>query len=400
MSEQTANANHARLHVIDSIRGLAVFGILLANVWSWSGYKFIPFETIATLPLYSLDSLFLQLHYFLVDGKFYAIFSMLFGAGFGLQLERKRDNEPAFIRIYRRRITFLLLFGLAHAFFWSGDILTLYALLAFVLVGLRGLSVEQSLWAAILLLGFFLVPQLIAATTFAEVAAHAKVAHKTYPDMTPDELRAAFALGGWPEVITANVHNLYWRIVDYFPNGRISRVLGFFMLGFYLARSNYFVTGIYSGKRLLVFLLLGISATGWALAMDTNITRWATSVSEVAMKAVLVLGQVCLALAYMSMLARVFRSPLGATATRPLALIGRMAFTCYLMQTVIGITLFYGVGFGYWGTVGLAQLWLLAALIFAFQVAFCALWFRYYRKGPVEWFWACLTAGQLSPNRK
>jgi uncharacterized protein len=67
---------------------------------------------------------------------------------------------------------------------------------------------------------------------------------------------------------------------------------------------------------------------------------------------------------------------------------------------VIGVAIFYGIGLGQWATLGLAQLWLLALVIFAAQVVFCALWLRYFRQGPVEWFWACLTAGEFRPNRR
>src|SRR5210317_2329862 len=134
-----------RIHIIDAIRGLAILGILFANIQSWSGYKFIALDEIQSLPLYHLDGVFNQLHYWLVDGKFYAIFSMLFGAGFGLQYLKYQHEQSPFIRKYRRRLAFLVLFGVAHALLWSGDILTLYALLAFVLVMLRNIRYERLL---------------------------------------------------------------------------------------------------------------------------------------------------------------------------------------------------------------------------------------------------------------
>jgi len=55
---------------------------------------------------------------------------------------------------------------------------------------------------------------------------------------------------------------------------------------------------------------------------------------------------------------------------------------------------------GYWGTMGLAQLWLLALCIYAFQVLLCSLWLRFYKQGPIEWLWACLTEGQFRANRR
>ena len=83
MSKQKSSTQ--RIHVIDAIRGLAILGILFANIQSWSGYRFIPIADIMALPYSELDGLFYRLHLWIIDGKFYAIFSMLFGAGFGLQ---------------------------------------------------------------------------------------------------------------------------------------------------------------------------------------------------------------------------------------------------------------------------------------------------------------------------
>ena len=398
MSADTG-AGIGRVHIIDAIRGLAILGILFANIQSWSGYRFIPLEDIAALSLYHLDGLFNHLHYWLVDGKFYAIFSMLFGAGFGLQYLKNQQNQAPFLRKYRRRLGFLLLFGIAHALLWSGDILTLYALLAFVLVMLRNVPFERLLPLAIFLLCFFALPQLVMLLVAEPAVPTPNLAHKTYVDMSPEELTAGLGHGSWSEAFAINLHNLYWRWLDFFPNGRISRVLGFFVLGFYLLRAGFFHSGIYDIKRLFLYLLLGAGATLAASYNDTNITRWAMSGSDVFMKLVLVAGQVLLALGYMGMLAQVFRRSIGETLLYPLTLVGRMAFTCYLSQTVIGIAIFSGVGMGYWGTMGLAQLWLLAPCIYVFQVLLCSVWLRIYKQGPIEWLWACLTEGQLRSNR-
>jgi uncharacterized protein len=399
MTNTSAGPANGRIHIIDAIRGLAILGILFANIHSWSGYKYIPLESIETLPFFQFDPLFLQLQHWLVDGKFYAIFSMLFGAGFGLQYMKNQQNQPLFISKYRRRLSFLLLFGVLHALLWSGDILTLYALLAFVLVLLRNIPLDSLLALALALLAFFALPQMADVLWADPPVSLPRLAHKNYSDMAPEVLTATFGAGGWAEVFTTNLHNLYWRWMDFLPNGRITRVLGMFVLGFYLSRSGYFTSGIYSVRRLLLYLVLGIAATAASRYMGTNISTWATSGVDVLMKVVLVSGQVFLALAYMSVLAQVFRFAAGEKLLYPLTLVGRMAFTCYLLQTVIGIIIFYGIGFGQWGTMGLAQLWLLALIIYSVQVGCCSFWLRFFRQGPVEWLWACLTDGEFKPNR-
>ena len=387
-----------RIRILDAIRGLAILGILFANIQSWSGYRFISFGEIEALPFYDLDGLFNHLHYWFVDGKFYAIFSILFGVGFGLQFLKYQHDDRSFVRKYRRRLSFLLLFGIAHALLWSGDILTLYALLAFVLVMLRNTRHDRLLPLAVTLLCLFALPQLAMLLLSEPSVAKTALAHKTYPDMLPQGLTDSFGSGDWSEVFSTNWHNIYWRWRDFLPNGRISRVLGFFVLGFYLARSRYFVSGIYSLKALWLYLAVGLLATAVCRGTGTNITAWSVSAVDLLLKMLLVTGQVCLALTYMCLLAQVFRHATGEKLLYPLTLVGRMAFTSYLAQTAIGMFVFYGIGLGYWGALGLAQLWLLALSIYIVQVLMCAVWLRYFRQGPVEWLWACLTAGKYRPN--
>ena len=389
-----------RIHVIDAIRGLAVLGILLANIQSWSGYKYIPLEQIDTLDYAHLDGLFRYLHLWIVDGKFYAMFSMLFGAGFGLQYLKNRDRMEQFIPVYRRRLTLLFLFGIAHALVWSGDILTLYALLAFVMILMRDLPTRSTLWVAIGLLLFFAIPQALMLYFGPEATSTSNLAHKVYPDVTPAQVTVALGEGGWVDAFSMNAHNLYWRWLDFLPNGRISRVLGFFMLGFYLARVQYFVHQVHKARWVLVWGVTGVALSALAYAMHANGSRWSVSGMDLLAKLVLVASQTTLALAFMSLTGVLYESSLGRRVLHPLTLIGKMAFTNYLMQSVVGITLFYGVGLGHYGSLGLAQLWLLALLIYSGQVLFSAVWLQLFRQGPIEWFWGCLTKRRFTTNRK
>jgi uncharacterized protein len=397
MSQQTPGG---RIAVIDAIRGFAVLGILLANIQSWSGYKFLPFEYTQQLPYYQWDYLLNQLDHWLVDGRFYAIFSMLFGVGFGIQYLKNRDRQTPFISTYRRRLVFLLLFGVMHAMLWSGDILTLYALLAFVLVSLRNLSDRAVLCLAVALLALFLVPQTLMMLLGEPGAIPSAIAPKVYPDVSPAEVSHAFARGSWAEVFSMNLHNLYWRWLDFLPNGRISRVMGMFLLGFWLARTGYFYEKVFQWHRILLFGALGLACTYIAQLLGGNLSYWARQPVDLLSKPLMVSAQVFTALAYMSIIASIYRQAWGERFLYPLTQIGRTAFTSYLSQSVIGIAIFYGVGFGFYGTMGLAQLWVLALAIFAAQVAMMSLWLRYFKQGPVEWAWRCLTQKRWIPNRR
>ncbi|MEP4485606.1 DUF418 domain-containing protein [Marinobacter alexandrii] len=394
----TTTATPGRIAVIDAIRGFAVVGILLANIQSWSGYKFLPLTEIAELSFYGLDELFRLLNATLVDGRFYSIFSILFGAGFGIQYVKNRDRLDTFIPVYRRRIVFLLLIGCVHALIWSGDILTLYALLAFALIMLRNLSDRQILLLAIVLLSTFLVTHTLHMLVSEVAAPQPKAAIKVYPDISSADFNQILGHGSLREVFYLNLHNLYWRWMDFLPNGRISRVLGLFLLGFWMARTNYFTQAIYSRRNLIVFIAIGVCCTYWSVSRGGNLFYWAYSANDLWLKAMIVLAQIFVALAYMSLLAQVFRLPIGESLLWPFTQIGRMAFTSYLSQTAIGIALFYGVGLGFYGQYGLAQLWLIALVIFVFQAILAAVWLVYFRQGPIEWLWRCMIQRKFLPN--
>jgi uncharacterized protein len=144
-----------RFHILDAIRGIALFGIFLANIRTFSGWDFLSLEQKELLAgnylvIYEFaETLF-------VDGKFYTLFSLLFGIGFSLQLARLKASKPNAIFIYCRRLAILLTVGLVHLFgVWFGDILASYAILGFVLLMVRNWQDKDILRLAVL---FFLMP--------------------------------------------------------------------------------------------------------------------------------------------------------------------------------------------------------------------------------------------------
>ena len=401
MSQSTTGKTPSgRIAVIDAIRGFAVLGILLANIQSWSGYKFLPDEYVQQLPYYGWDHTLSVLDHWLVDGRFYSVFSMLFGVGFGIQYLKNRDNQVPFISVHRRRMGFLLLFGVLHSLLWSGDILTLYALLAFLLIALRNLPDGAVLGLALALLMAFLAPQAMVMLLTDPVSSSYAVDYKVYPDVSSSELYQAYGQGSWAEVFRMNLHNLYWRWLDMLPNGRISRVLGLFLLGFWLARTGYFYHKVFQWRQIVIFGVLGVACAYGGQLLDGNLSQWARAPVDLVSKLLLVAAQVCTAMAYLSVIACIYRLPWGEGLLFPLTQIGRTAFTSYLSHSVIGIGIFYGVGLGYFGTMGLAQLWVLTLVIFAAQVVLLTLWLHYFKQGPVEWAWRCLTQKRWLSNRR
>src|SRR6187549_1063675 len=120
-----------RIPALDVLRGVAVGGILLANVGVFFGLFLLSPDRVAALPTAGADRIATFLEHVLVEGKFYSIFSLLFGIGFGVQLSRGGD---AAVPRFRRRVRILLAIGAVHAFFiWAGDILMLYAFLGLLM---------------------------------------------------------------------------------------------------------------------------------------------------------------------------------------------------------------------------------------------------------------------------
>src|SRR5215204_5274071 len=140
-------SSRERIEILDVLRGLAVCGILIGNVQWFSGYGMIPPEFSHNAALYDQVTHFL-VHFF-VEGKFYSVFSFLFGFGFALQIARAQDRGDANASLFKRRLFWLLVIGLLHAYLlWYGDILSVYALMGFVLILFRNKTNESLLkWA-------------------------------------------------------------------------------------------------------------------------------------------------------------------------------------------------------------------------------------------------------------
>src|SRR5918912_1719513 len=140
-----------RIEILDVLRGLAVCGILIGNVQWFSGYGMMP-PALARQSLFADQVTHFLVHFF-VEGKFYSIFSFLFGFGFALQISRAEERGDTKASLFKRRLFWLLVIGLAHAYLlWAGDILSIYALMGFLLIPFRKKTDAALLkWALVLL---------------------------------------------------------------------------------------------------------------------------------------------------------------------------------------------------------------------------------------------------------
>ncbi|BDD02657.1 DUF418 domain-containing protein [Aureibacter tunicatorum] len=387
-----------RVVIIDVLRGFAILGILLANILSWSGYKFIPYEMIENLSFYNLDQGINAFINFFIDTKFYTLFSILFGIGFYFQYKKHRENQAPFVKTYTRRMLVLFVFGIIHTLIWSGDILTLYALMGLVLVYfLRNLTPKQMLIGSAILFNIPILYNIIVLIVAPGWMTPDKaLAMKTYLDMTPMEVTNIFQHGNILEVWKLNMHNVMWRWFDMIPDGRPFKVLGLFLLGYYVASTKFIQNKSAKKSTLIISWSLGVSLTLFSMWIGGSIGKFPKEWTDIAFKFLMPLGQIALCTAYVSTMSIAFKTKIGQKVLNAtLSHAGRMSFSNYIMHTVLGIAIFYSFGLGFFGTLSLAEVMIVAVLIYAFQIAYSKYWLQSFKFGPLEWLWRCLTFGKM-----
>lgn len=394
-----------RSQLLDALRGWALFGILLANIMVFSGWVFLGPPERAAAALAGFDGVLEFAAEWLVIGKFYAIFSLLFGIGFAIQIERLERRGEGIAR-YARRLAILFLFGLAHMLLlWIGDIVALYALMGGFLLLFRQASDRALLWWAAAL---WLVPVAwSAAIHFAGLNLHGPVfgfGVATIASVGIDPSASPNAVFADPDILVhlkAHPGEIFFRIGDLLYQMRFTKVLAMFLIGLWIGRK-----AIYARPDAFRPLLRKTAIAGLGLGLPLSaakavLTMWPGDPPPAAFAAEVFycLGTPTLALGYVAAFTLLWvngRTAIASWATPA----GRMALTNYLMQSLLQSAVFYGWGLGLVGTVSLAVALAVAVPIFALQVAYSRWWLDRHRFGPAEWLWRSLTYGQVQPMRR
>jgi uncharacterized protein len=393
-----------RTQLLDSLRGFALFGVVWSNYAVLSLAMFMSPEAKAALPGAFLDAPLKAFHTILIDGKFYSIFSLLFGIGFGFFLAKGNDG---LWRFYRRMLILLIIGWLHLRYLWAGDILFLYAVLGLLLPLFRGLSDHALVITAAALI---LSPIAIDAAVVLTNARFDPVAPLLRPMAAKDALYgnstfdAFLALpdGGWQAFFHANERGWLFRFVHLVESNRPPKVLGLFLLGLWVSRRRLF-----ADVEAHAPLLKRICIAGFALGLPFSVLLWwadhnvgyPPEASSLVRTASYALSVVPLAIAFASGFALLWRNDRWKSRLMFLAPMGRMALTNYLMQTIIALALFTGVGLG-WGTrVSAVMFEGIALFVFILQVLWSHRWLKRYHYGPFEWAWRSLTYGKVMAMR-
>ena len=383
-----------RYMLLDVLRGLALMGIALANFPEFGLWTFLSSEEQMAMPSAGVDEVVRFMQYLLVDGKFYTIFSLLFGIGFSLILARHGRG------LFVRRMLLLVGIGFLHLMFiWSGDILLLYAVGGLLLTLFVGLSDRH---LAVLALSLVLIPVGLDALTEFRGMDFAGPFYRTwwtvagangiYEDNFATWLRDAQSYREMFAFLEQGACERLWEFVE---GHRLPKVVGLFILGYLVGKHRLYARlQELPLKRLFRPLLLmalplsllyawsAVSGHPWGRTVHSLLY----AVSVIPLAAVYVIG-VCLA----------YQSRPDAAVFRWLAAPGRMALTNYILQSLAGIMLFYGLGFGLGTSFGLLHIELTALAVFFLQVLLSGLWLRHFRFGPLEWLWRLLTYGRYFP---
>lgn len=398
-----------RIVALDVLRGFALLGIALMNI-EWFSRPIQELGSGLPAGAGALDQAAGWLIYVFVQGKFWALFSLLFGIGFAVMAERAQAAGRPFIAPYLRRTAVLLGLGIAHALLlWVGDILHSYALAALaVLVMFRNARPAELLtWAGLIYLLLWLVMLMPAALlAVAPGALQPDSAALTVQlERHADTIRHAatvYASGDWGAVTALRARE-FAALLD---NNIfvVPAAMSFFLLGGWLYRSGRIrAPGEHLAffRRLALFALpLGAALALASAAIATTMDYPLPSARQFLAMAVMWPADAILMLGYVGALVLLLqRARVGAWLRRWLAPAGRMALTNYLLQSLIAGSLFYGYGLGLWGQVPRAAQVALVAVIFALQCLLSRCWLTLFRYGPLEWLWRGITYLKLPPLR-
>ena len=377
-----------RITVVDALRGFALVSIMLLH--NIERFEVSGLQIALPAWMVSLDSILWDSFFFVFGGKSYAIFALLFGLTFFIQSHNQQKQGKEFRGRFIWRLILLLVFGFINTLFYQGEILVLYALVGLVLVPFAKLSNKTIFIAAI----FFLLQPLI----WIEVLM--AVNNPTPGPDTPFYMEFYPKVGSFlrgdsmVELMKSNITNgriasLLW----YWENGRVDQTIGLFLLGFLSGRKAIFLNTPENKsfwKKTLISAALVFYPLLYLKSNSTLFSEWGNVNqaigtlfnlwSNLALMLVLVAGFVLL-----------FYTSAFQPSLNKLSPIGKMSLSNYILQSIVGATLYYGFGLGLYRYVGPTYSLCIGIVLAIGMGIFSNYWMNTHRRGPLEGLWHKLT---------
>jgi uncharacterized protein len=397
-----------RIVLLDVLRGLALFGILIVNMQVF--YQPVTMLIVGYTGAAStgdlLSVLFIK---FFFEGKFYVLFSFLFGYGFWLFISKPAAEGHSTVPLFLRRVLILLCIGVLHiVLLWAGDILVFYALFGFILLLFRRVSDRWIMrWAvAFASIPVVLTGLMVGLVTIAMSLPEARDVVRESLDESismimefVNHAATVYREGTFSDLVSIRIAEylqLLPGVLFFYPT-----VMALFLLGVWTARKellkNYSAHIPFFRKAMWWGLAVGIpSNICYSIAyMNTqpampDIWMFLVTVAHIS-------GGIALGIFYVSSIILLINRGRLVGFSRYIAPVGRMALTNYLLQSIICTTLFLPYGFGLFGRIDALQGIGISIAIFSLQIPFSNFWLRYFNYGPAEWLWRSLTYLRLQP---
>lgn len=416
MASAEAAPMDSRFISLDVVRGFAVMGILLMNIVAFA----MPFQAYSNPIAYGennpVDIAAWAINFVLADGKMRGLFSLLFGASMLLVAQRAEASGRGPALTHFSRMTWLLFFGVIHAYaIWFGDILMLYAVIGMVAFFLRHwethklvalgiiLMIAQAIFIGGIAYGLWALREAAAApdATVEMIETWSKMV-AAFGTPSPDELARNLALyrGGYlglleqrlgPDLMQPIIGNFLFSLAT----------LGLMLLGMAGLKSG-FLTGEWSREAYVNCMRYGyliglpIQMLLALLLMRNGFDTVSLFLFDITLQMVpdllIILGHAALILYWV-------KTASGSAFMKRVAATGRAAFTNYLGTSLICTAIFYGYGFGLYGELNRATLYLVVLGVWALILLWSKPWLDHFRYGPLEWLWRSLARCELQPLR-
>lgn len=386
-----------RINSIDALRGFALIGIMLLHCMERFDLTLAP---VVESPFWqAIDTAVYDSLYFLFSGKSYAMFSLLFGLSFFMQMESQAAKGVDFRGRFLWRLALLFLFGYINGLVYMGEFFMVYAVLGVFLIPLYKVPTRWLLVLCVLL--FLQIPAVISfVSLLSDNVANEPTAAAAYMDRLFERAADVFINGSLMDVLSFNTFDgQSAKCLWVFNNFRYLQLLGLFIAGMLIGRQ-----GIHKSEEKMVKysrLLLPYCLAFWAVfyAVAFLLPVWgvdgfALRVGQTLFKTYGNLGQMMVYFCGFTLLYYRYK---GQKVLDRIAPVGRMSVTNYMAQSIVGVSLFYGFGGNFAVEFNYLQSFLLGAAFCVIQIAYSNWWIKRFYYGPMEWLWRSLTWFQVVP---
>ena len=386
-----------RIEQIDALRGFALFGIIMTHMFEGYLASMTPPQYAGFNMLFPIDSVSQTIIQNLFVGKFYAIFSMLFGLSFYLILDGKKDSSPL---KFTWRLVLLFLIGYIHHIHYRGDFLTVYAVFDIALIPFRKVPTKL-----ILVIGLFLAlngPSILI-KTMTMIQPPVPLSEAALMSPNPVELATNYFQlildGEYKKLLISNSTIGFINKYNYLKfSGRLWVIPGLFLLGLWVGRKKWHenIEKIPLKKLALLSAFIGIPLAlinfYFSSPVNSELVRYFASIAKDA-------SNIFIPICYIGLVLLFYKSKTTQKSVKQLIPVGKMGLTTYVLQSAFGILIFYSFGLGLLLKISGTEALGLGILFFTAQLIFSKWWFSKFRFGPLEWLWRSLTNFKIEPLR-